>query len=303
LCEWPSDGARTLILRLGMVGSKPVLPACATLLLGTALPFADSTFASVLDDLALRVEVGTGIYGDDLTGALGAQSLGIFDLKRRWILTWSGDVDLVLGGVAYEHPFYWLYGAQGEVHGEGGWRALPGRAWSPYLSVGLDGALSAITQPGVPFDKGATINNLDGLGGVIGMGDARLGLGASLLDRSQSLVVEVQPVAEVDSAESNQPLLSYFGGALHARYDRPDSLTAIGELAYLATPTQTDAALGSSSVSGRWTLSASALRRFGRGLGLSVSRSATQLAYIAGQTYTTDSPVDSRFWLLFGYWP
>lgn len=280
----------------------------ATCLLGTALPFAPTaTFSSLLDDLELRVEVGTGIYGDELTGNLGIQSLGIFDLDRQWLLSWSGDAELVLGGVAYEEPFDWLYGIQGQAHGEGGYRVLRDWAFSPYVSASLNGNLSAVTEPGVAFDQGATINNLDGLGGVIGRGDVRLGLGASYLDLGQSLVVEVQPLAEINSAEANLPFLDYFGAALHVRYDRLDSLTAIGELSYAVTPPQNDAALGASSTTGRWTISASVVKKLGQhfygGAGLSISRSDTVLSYSTGQTYNTDTPVDSRFWLLFGYWP
>jgi hypothetical protein len=280
----------------------------AVLLLGLALPAAAaSTFSSVLNDIELRPEVGTGIYGDELTGNLGIQSLGLRDFDRRWLLSWNGDAELVLGGVAYENPYDWAYGAQGEAHGEGGFRILPNRPISPYVSAGLDASLSAVTEFGIPFDRVQLVNNLDGFGGVVGLADVRLGLGASFLGPRQSLIIEAQPLAEVDSAEANLPLLPYLGGALHARYDRRDSFVAIGEVYYAVTPAQNDAALGTSSVTGRWILSANALKKFGRhffgGLGLSVSRAATQLAYSTGQSYTSDTPVDTRLWLLFGYWP
>ncbi len=277
----------------------------ATLLLAVSLPAAaETTFSSMLNDLELRGEVGTGIYGDELTGNLGIQSLGLRDFGRRWLVSWSGDAELILGGVAYENPYYWVYGIQGTAQGEGGLRLLPGRVISPYLSVALDGSLSGVAVAGIASQD---LNNLDGFGGVIGTGDVRLGLGASFLGMRQSLIVELQPLAEVDSAQSNLPLLDYFGGALHVRYDRRDSLVAIGELNYAVTPAQTDAALGTSSVSGRWTASVSVVKKFGRhyfaGIGASVSRTATQLSYATGQSYNTDTPVDTRLWLLFGYWP
>ena len=280
----------------------------AMLLLATALPAAaETTFSSIMNDIEFRPEVGTGIYGDDLVGNFGVQSLGLRDFDRRWLLTWNGEAALVFGGVAYEPTYDVAFGAQGAVHGEGGFRLLPARTISPYVSVGVDGSLSAVTEPGTPFDQTQYLNNLDGFGGVIGMGDVRAGLGASFLGTRQSLIIEVQPLAEVDSAEANLPLLSYFGGALHVRYDRRDSLVAIGELSYAVTPALADAALGTSSVSGRWTASVSAVKKFRRhyfvGIGASVSRTATELSYSTGQSYATDTPVETRIWILFGYWP
>jgi hypothetical protein len=280
----------------------------AILVLGAALPSAaETTFSSIMNDIELRPEVGTGIYGDDLIGNLGIQSLGLRAYDRRWLLSWKGDATLILGGVAYETPYDWAYGAQVVAYGEGGLRILPSRVISPYVSAGVDGTLSAVTEIGTPFDQTWLLNNLDGFGGFIGMGDVRLGLGASFLGTRQSLIVEVQPLAEVDSAQTNLPLLSYFGGALRVRYDRRDSLMAIGELLYAVTPAQTDAALGISSVSGRWSASVGAVKKFSRhyfaGIGASVSRTATELSYSTGQSYDTDTPVETRIWLLFGYWP
>ncbi|MHB8420183.1 MAG: hypothetical protein ACYDCL_19080 [Myxococcales bacterium] len=285
-------------------------PRFAMLLLATAVPAsarAATTFSSVLDDVGLRAEVGTGIYGDELTGNLGVQSLGIRDFDRRWLVSWEADAELVIGGVAYEHPFYWLYGAQGAAQGEGGLRLLPAAAWSPYVSASLEGSLSAVAQQGVPLNGGATINDLGDLGGVIGSAGARLGLGASYLWARSSLLLEAEPLAEVDSAEADQALLGYFGAGLRARYDLRDSLVAIGEASYAVTSAQRDTALGSSIAWGRWSLAASAVKKLGRrffaGLGLSVSRAAAQTSYSGGQSYGTSSPVDSRLWLLFGFWP
>lgn len=284
-----------------------LLAAAALFALGTAPPSGDAPFSSLLDDIDLRPEIGTGIYGDSLTGNVGIQSYGLRQLRSPWLVSWNGEAELVLGGVAYEHPFYWLYGASLDSHGEGGWRMLPGRAWSPYLSVGLDGALSAITEPGVPFDQGATINNLDGLGGVIGTADVRIGLGASFLGPRDSILAELQPLAEIDSAQSNLPFQEYYGLALHARYDRQGRFVAIGEASYAETPAQGNAALGTTTTSGRWTLAASALEKLGRhwfvGGGLEVSRTATDLDYTGENSYDTNEPVDFRFSLLVGYWP
>ncbi len=276
------------------------------LALALSAPALADGFSSRLEDIELRPEIGTGIYGYELTGNLGVLSLGVRELGDRWLVSWDGDVELVSGAVAYEHPFYALYGAQGQAEAEGGLRLAPGKTVSPYVSALALASLSAIAQAGTPLDGGATINSLDGLGGVIGVAGLRLGAGASFLWPQHSLVIEVQPLAEIDSAQANTALLGFLGAALHARWDWKDSLAALGEVSYAVAPSRADAALGSSATTGRWALSAKAVKRLGRfavGLGISASRVATELAYAGGATFTSASPIDSRIWALVGFWP
>jgi hypothetical protein len=232
-------------------------------------------------------------------------AIGVRALDRGWLLSWNGQAELVLGAVAYELPVFVIYGVQGEGSFEGGLRLTKDRELSPYVSAGLDGSLSAITQWGDPFND-ITINNLDGLGGVVGTIAVRLGAGVSLLDSKQSLVVQAQPLAEFDGAEPFRGALGYFGIALHARYDLLNSLTAIGDASFSLTPTSSDAALGTSSQTSRWILSGSTIKKWGHfcaGLGASVSRTTTHLTYATGQVYNSNAPIDSRIWLLVGYWP
>ncbi len=283
--------------------AAPALLA-ATLLASPAL--AASDFSTAIEGIELRPEVGTGIYGYEATGNVGATSIGLRDFDRRRILLWDGRADLTLGAVANEHPFAMLYGAQATGEAEGGLRLSPPRALSAYASVGLGASLSAVTQSGVPFDGGATVNSLDGLGGVLGSADVRLGFGGSYLKERRSLLFELQPLAEIDSAEANQPALGLFGGALHARYDVLDRFVALGDLSYALAPPRGDAALGIESSTSRWILSGEALQRWGRfflGLGLSVSRAETVVAYSGGTSFPTVAPILSRLYLLVGFWP
>jgi hypothetical protein len=285
--------------------------ALASLLGGTALAstpalaVGELSFASTIDAIEFRPEVGTGIYGVHLTGNFGVTSIGVRLLDHRWLISWSGDGELVLGGVAYELTAFVIYGVQGEAHAEGGLRLMETHALSPYVSAGSDGRLSAITQWGNPFND-ITINNLDGLGGIVGTIDFRLGGGASFLDARQSLVLEVQPFAEFDGSQPFRGEMSYFGAALHARYDLMNALTAVGEASIAFTPTYGESPLGTSADTNRWVLSGSAIKKWTHwscGLGLSVSRASTRLTYDTGQSYTSNASIDSRFWLLFGFWP
>jgi hypothetical protein len=281
------------------------LLAGMTLASTPARALGEITFASTIDAIEFRPEVGTGIYGVHLTGNLGVMSIGVRVLDHRWLISWSSDGELVLGGVAYELTAFVIYGLQGEGHAEGGLRLMETHALSPYISVGSDGQLSAITQWGHPFND-ITINNLAGLGGIVGTVDFRLGGGASFLDTKQSLVLEVQPFAEFDGSEPFQGAMSYFGAALHARYDLMNAVTAIAEASIAFTPTYGESSLGTSTDTNRWILSGSAVKKWQHlscGLGLSVSRTSTQLAYDTGQSYTSNASIDSRIWLLFGFWP
>ncbi len=281
---------------------------CAAALAAAAPPAAsEAPFASSIDGVELRPEVGTGIYGYHLTGNLGVTSFSVRLLDTRWLLSWDGAAELTLGAVAYEHPYYAVYGAQANGEAEGGLRLAPAAPLSAYVAASLGAGASAITQSGVPLDGGAAGNNLGSFGGPLGHANLRPGFGLSYLDAKQSLVAEAQLLGELDSPQADLPAAGYFGGALHLRYDLKDSLAAIGDLSYAATPSFSNPALGTETSLGRWTLAAEAVKTLGRGffagLGISVGRTATTIAFTGGPSYVSAAPLDSRIWLLLGYWP
>jgi hypothetical protein len=265
---------------------------------------ADADFTSTIQGLEFRLQGGTGVYGYALEVGVGWESVGIRAYDRGFLLSWDGDGQLVVAAASY--PVYALYGVQGAGEVEGGKRLTPKAAWSPYVSVSMDAALSALAEGGVPLNGGGNINNLDGLGGLSATADLRLGVGPSFLDVRQSLLVELQFLAELDSGLSDLSPRAYLGGALRGRYDLRANLTAIGEISYAITPSQDDQALGTTTNTGRWVLSSRVLKKFDRffgGIGVTVSRTETTVAYGGRPGYVTVAPIESEIWILGGFWP
>ena len=263
-------------------------------------------FSSTIQGISLRPEIGTGIYGYEVTGNLGGTSFGARSLgANRYLLQWEAHAELVEGAVAFEHPFYDLFGARVWGRGEGSLRLMPQRDVSPILEVGLGGNASAVTRAGEPFNGGTHFNSLDGLGGVVGNLHLDAGAGASLLDEARSVVLAAQFVAEIASPLANTPSLVFFGGALHGRFDLKDSLVVLGEASFAVTPSSRNVALQTSTHYDRWSLSATAVKTIGTGLslglGLAVSRVGSSTAYQNGDAYSAAAPIDARIWILGEY--
>ena len=276
------------------------------ILLASPARAEDVTFQ--LRGLTLRPEVGTGIYGYELSANLGgsiweARSFG----AGRYLVEWDAQAAFVIGVTAYEHPYRPLYGAAGQAEGETGLRFMPAGAWSPYVGVRASANGSAITQQGVPLNGGSNANNEGDLLGPLGVVQVAAGGGPSLLTSRRALVAEANFLAQFDSARSYTPARGFLGVGLHARYDIASSLVATGELAYLLSGTTSDAALQTSSQTNRWVLAFNAVKTFGAhfffGIGMHLQRAETQLAYASGSTYPSAPGIESRVWITTGYSP
>jgi len=276
-------------------------------LAGGPLPAGAAEFSSTIQGISLRPELGTAIYGFEGSGHLGGTSAGtrVFS-DGRYLLQWSARAEALLGMVAFRYPFHPIYGATAGGLAEGGIRLWPSSALSPYFSLGagVDGA--AVTRFGIPFNGGPFHNNLDGLGGVVGGLVVRAGAGGALLDEGQALVGGLGLRMDLGSPGANVPGRAFFGAGLHARYDLR-GLIAIGEVSLALAPPERDAALGFTSYTDRWTLSASAIKTLGDhvfvGLGVRVRRDSSATVYDAGLRYLSSGPVDSRLWAAVGVMP
>ncbi len=259
---------------------------------------------STIQGLSLRGEAATAIYGGALDFNLGLTSVGMRAwLDDRLVLQWQGEAALVAGAVAYEHPFYGLYGARAEGAAVALWRFSRTRSLSAVVDVGNTINAVAIAPSGI-----AKVNNLDGLGGVFANSAWRAGGGISWWRGRHSLIVTADGELEADSPESTLSGRVFFGGALHARYDLLSSLMIVGE-AYLGVSLPNDEpALDLSQQTNRWLLSLTATKKFGSrkwhhfflDAGIIVARDQTLSAY-GKQTLTTLSPVNARLSLGGGY--
>lgn len=276
-------------------------------LAGGSLPAGAADFSSTVRGISLRPEIGTAIYGYEASGNVGGTFAGTRAFTDgKYLLQWSARAELLMGMVAFRYPFYPIYGGDAGGMAEGGIRLWPSAFASPYFSLGagLDGA--AVTRFGVPFNGGPSNNNLDGLGGVVGDLVLRASAGGALLDPGQALVGGLGLRMDLSSPGANVPARAFFGGDLHARYDW-NGLIAMGEASLALAPPERDAALGITSYTDRWVLSASALKTLGDhffvGLGARVRRDSGATVYDVGQTYLTSGAVDSRLWVTVGVMP
>jgi len=277
-------------------------------LAGTSLSAGASEFSGTIQGISLRPEIGTAIYGYEASGNLGGGSAGTRTFADgKYLLQWSGRAEALLGMVAFRYPFYPIYGATLGGTAEGGLRLWPSSFMSPYFSAGagVDGV--AVTRFGIPFNGGPFNNNLDGLGGVVGDLVLKAGAGGALLDPGQVLVTGLELRMDLSSPGANVPARAFFGAGLRARYDL-HGLIAAGEASLALAPPGRDAALGITSYTDRWTLSASALKtllwdHLIAGLGVRVRRDSSSTVYDTGLTYLTSGPVDSRVWLILGWMP
>jgi hypothetical protein len=266
------------------------------------------TFASSLRGLTLRPEVGTGIYGYELTGNLGGTSAGVRTFGGgAYLLQWTGDAEGVIGVAAYTHPYQLVFGVQAQGQAEGAWRLRPSAAWSPFLSGRVSATGSVIRQSIAPVNGGSRVNNGGDLLGALATGQLALGGGASLLDSTRSLLLEADLLLEGDSAQSYLPARGFFGAILHARYDAADRWLATGEAWLAFTPSQGDSALQTSTQTTRWGLSLTGLMRFGAhflgGVAFRLQRDDTQVSYPGGLSYDTAPPIEARVSLTAGYSP
>jgi hypothetical protein len=264
-----------------------------------------SEYRSTLNALALSVGLSDGIFGHAIVVGLGVQGQGVRTYAdRRWLLAWSGRLELVSGVAAYQHPFRALLGARLDAATDGAYRILSSSDWSPAVVAGLDLNVSTIAQIGATLD-GTQINNQDGLAGVMSGLSLRAGAGVSFLRARHSLLISVSLLGRGETPQSNTPARAYGGGALRVRYDLACTLTALGELTLAVTPTTTNVPLGITEQSNRWTLSGSVVKRFGAhlflGLGAALSRVQTTSAYAGANTYAASSPITAQFWLTGGY--
>jgi len=277
-------------------------------LAGTSLSAGASEFSGTIQGISLRPEIGTAIYGYEASGNLGASSAGTRAFSDgKYLFQWSARAEALLGEVAFRYPFYPIYGGTLGGQADAGIRLWPSSFMSPYFSgsAGVDGA--AVTRFGIPFNGGPFVNNLDGLGGVVGDLVVKAGAGGALLDPGQVLVTGLELRMDLSSPGANVPARAFFGADLHARYDL-HGLIAMGEAALALAPPGHDAALGVTSYTDRWTLSASAVKtllwdHLFVGLGVRVRRDSSSTVYDTGLTYLTNGPVDSRLWLIAGWMP
>ncbi|HUK62512.1 MAG TPA: hypothetical protein VLV15_04235, partial [Dongiaceae bacterium] len=186
-------------------------------------------------------EIGTSTAGYDLAGDLGLQSFRLTSYDRTYLLGWDLQLALRAGGLANTHTNQFFIGGTGQGVVDLHHRLRPQSHWSPVVGAGVGAGLLVLGTPGTPLNRLSTINSVDGYGGVVPTGSARLGVGLSWLKGQRAFLVELLFQEFLRGAQVVAPFAAFSEGGVSARVDLAGSFSAIVEAFYGVTP---DAGLG-----------------------------------------------------------
>lgn len=187
-------------------------------------------------------DVGIGIFGD-----AGVNYFGFIAFDRKWLLAWTGDAAFRGGILGSTLPVAAFYGGRLQGRVEGIRRFCSERLWSFYLGLMVDAGGMALVYPAVGWNGLNTVNASDGVGGGTGNGFARIGLGASQLTGSRSMLIGVfaQEYVRSGGVVTREAAITEFGGYFRLDIRAGHSVTA-EVFGGFASPTS-DTALGRST--------------------------------------------------------
>lgn len=268
-------------------------------------PRADA-FDTIVRGATVSGSIATTPVGDALMGELGGQWGGLRVLRNdTWVLQWETLVAIKAGWLGNEHPFLFLAGPHASAWVEVGRRFRSWRRFSPYVGLRLAGDAQWLGSPDVASLD--AINSVDGVGGIVARGAARLAVGNAYFDEARSFIVAPFIQEELDAPELHTQSLAFTEMGIEVRYDLPRSLTASFDGLCGLTFDRHDASLGTSDSTMRCGLVATFRKIFGNGMwlgaSLSFQRDTDHLVYASGGTYeTADAPV-FQFALTYGVQP
>jgi hypothetical protein len=252
----------------------------------------------------VSASLGMSRAGYRLFGDLGVQTVGLRSFGPHWLLAWDLGASFTVGALANVEPYRALYGARASAFIEPTYRFLDGGV-SPVVSARLSAGASLLGTPGITLGELGDVNDMDGVGGVTARGSARIGAGASFLDRSRSLLLVAffQESLRSHGQNSDGAAFSEVGGM--ARFDWTWGLSAALEATAGTTLLFDDPALGRTWRTTRLGLAGDARKIFANGMWLglfvSVSRETDHVTYVAsGTTFEPAGPADFTMGAAFG---
>lgn len=170
---------------------------------------------------------GSSSGGDSLLGELGAEYVGIQSFRGHALLVqWDTFLAARGGIIANTLPYTPLAGAETTAAVEAGYRVQRHRRFSLYAGGRLAGQLSIMTRPGTSIGKLDSLNDIDGVGGVVARGQLRADVGVSMLRGRHSLLL-VGFLQEAGYAPGvYTPGIGFTEGGIAVRYDLRRRLTA-----------------------------------------------------------------------------
>jgi hypothetical protein len=270
---------------------------CAFLLLtlGALFHGAPGEYSNVQEGGVAAGSVGTSPAGDSAFLQLGGASYGLESLaQRHWLIQWSALAAIEGGALANAKPYLSLIGGQVNGAAEADYR-FARDVWSLYLGAGLSVDVSALAHPGLSWEGMARLNNVDGVGGLHFLGDARVPIGASFLFERHALLVALFGQEEVEAGGFHTPSQAFTGMGVWVRYDLANQLSVELTTSGGSSATTHNPALGISDHTVR--TKATALIRYvlSSGVWLAAQGSLAQdrdfTSYGSARYATSDAPI------------
>ncbi len=281
-----------------------LLIGSAALLGASAAHAEEPRFEVVARGATVQAAIGMSRAGYRLTGDVGGESAGMRSFGRRWLLSWDVLVSGRVGVLANKEPYLSLFGMRASAFVEPAYRFFD-HGWSPVVSARLGGDASVLWNPLASLADLRTLNDMDGVGGVVARGLVRAGGGASFLDGRRSLLLQffAQEVLQAHGVNSDGKALSEIG--VGARFDWTWGVSAAFEATAGTTLGLEDPALQRTSRTTRIGAAGSARKIFANGMWLalfaSIARDSQHVTYEATQTsFVTGDPADVTFGAAFG---
>lgn len=268
---------------------------------GPALAIESAVQGAVVD-----ASLGSSTAGDSLTGEFGGEWAGIkSDNPGRWLVDWDLLAALRTGILVNQPQPVALLGGHLAAWGRIGLRTTITNPWSPYVGARLGGDLLLVAQTGVSPSALNTVNNADGVAGVVATGVVGIELGVSMLDPSRSLRIVVILQESLHAQQTYTPGFAFTDLGLGARFDVADSLTTLLEVVVGAAPARTNPALGYSDQTFHGRVEFGLRNIFANGMWLGVAlvaeRYADHITYTPGSSYTTGDAFTLGIEISFGF--
>jgi hypothetical protein len=266
-------------------------PRVLLVALALAVPARAWAFDDIVRGVVVSGSFETAPVGDAILGELGGAWGGLRAFPDRlWIMQWDVLATLKAGVLGSEHPYLFLIGPHGSSWVEGDRRFGLAKT-TFYLGARVSGDASSLGNPDVK--SFAAINSVDGVGGIVARGSARITGGASYLDAKHSLLVGLFVQEELDAPEINTPSYAFAELGLSARFDVARSFMGSVEGLCGITPTRGDATRSTTDSTMRCSVAAAFRKIFANGVWLgatlSYERDTDHLVYAGGGTYDTAS--------------
>jgi hypothetical protein len=249
-------------------------------------------FDSVVHGTVAEAGVGTSSAGDAAMGELGGEWVGLqSDRPGRWLVDWNLRAALRAGVLGNQPQLLSLFGGHLRAWGGMGLRTSVTGPWSLYVGGRLGGDLFAMVHPGLSLSALNTVNNMDGVGGVVASGVVGLELGASMLEQSDSLRILAILQESLHTSGAYTPGFAFTDVGVGVRFDVAESITTSVDLVVGAAPTRSNVALGSTDQTIHGRVDFGLRKVFHNGMwlavGLTAERYVDRITYTPGASYTT----------------